>query len=518
MGISLRDLVDISQVQAMAEALHQASGLPIGIVDVNGAILVGAGWQEICIEFHRADPQCRHRCLASDRFIAQRLPELSPGEHVEYKCLNGLWDIGIPIVVDGRHLATCFLGQFFYEGEQPDREFFRKQAREFGFDEADYLAALDRVPVFSREKVQSILEYDRRLVSLLTSVGLANLRQQERSAALEEANHALKLSESRFRGAFESSAHGMALVAPDGRLLQVNPALCRMVGYEEAELLALDFQSITHPDDLDADLAFVRQLLAGTLPSFQMEKRYLRREGGVVWGLLSVSLVRDGAGRPVHFVAQIQDISARRNAEAELLAAKRQLEMQVGCVNRIQSLFIEESHPNELFDALLLEILKLTGSSYGFIAETLEDEPGRPYLKTLAISNIAWDEATRAYCEVNAPSGLCFTRMHGLYAAPFHSRAPVIANDPAQDPRRCGLPPGHPPLRAFLGVPILRGEEVVGVVGGQPPGGVRCGPGRLSATGDLGQRAVDRRLPQPSPTPGGRGVAVGQRGVDAGHL
>lgn len=125
-------------------------------------------------------------------------------------------------------------------------------------------------------------------------------------------------SERRFRGAFDTAAHGMCLVSPEGRWLRVNPALCRMIGYSEAELQATDFQTLTHPDDLDSDLAYVQDLLAGEITSYQMEKRYFHKEGAVIWVLLSVSLVRSADGSPVHFVSQIQDITERKQAEIVL--------------------------------------------------------------------------------------------------------------------------------------------------------------------------------------------------------
>jgi PAS domain S-box-containing protein len=125
-------------------------------------------------------------------------------------------------------------------------------------------------------------------------------------------------SEERFRGAFEFAAIGMALVAPDGRWLRVNPSLCRIVGYSPEELLATTFQAITHPEDLDTDVEFVQQMLEGSIPHYQMEKRYFHKDGRVVWILLSASLIRDLGGRPLYFVSQIQDISARKEAEARL--------------------------------------------------------------------------------------------------------------------------------------------------------------------------------------------------------
>jgi PAS domain S-box-containing protein len=129
---------------------------------------------------------------------------------------------------------------------------------------------------------------------------------------------ALRESEERFRQSFDSAPIGMALVAPDGCWLQVNPSLCAIVGYSEPELLATTFQAITHPDDLESDLAYVTKMLAGEIRTYQMEKRYLHKHGHAVWILLSVSLVRDSDDGPLYFIAQIQDISERRRIEQVL--------------------------------------------------------------------------------------------------------------------------------------------------------------------------------------------------------
>jgi len=129
-----------------------------------------------------------------------------------------------------------------------------------------------------------------------------------------------------FESAFTHAAIGMALLAPDGRWLRVNRSLCQLVGYSEQELLTRTFQDITHPDDLDADLKFVAQMLQGEIESYQMEKRYFRKDGSIVWVLLSVSLAREDDGTPRCFISQVQDITARKEAESRALAdaAERQ--------------------------------------------------------------------------------------------------------------------------------------------------------------------------------------------------
>lgn len=113
----------------------------------------------------------------------------------------------------------------------------------------------------------------------------------------------------------------MALVGLDGRWLRVNQAICNIVGYPEAELLTKTFQDITHPDDLPADLDCTKRLLAGELPQYAMEKRYFHKGGHVVWILLSVALARDESGAPEVFVAQMQDITRRKETEFALEAS-----------------------------------------------------------------------------------------------------------------------------------------------------------------------------------------------------
>ncbi|VTR98761.1 multi-sensor hybrid histidine kinase : Histidine kinase OS=Singulisphaera acidiphila (strain ATCC BAA-1392 / DSM 18658 / VKM B-2454 / MOB10) GN=Sinac_7402 PE=4 SV=1: PAS_3: HisKA: HATPase_c: Response_reg: Response_reg: Hpt [Gemmata massiliana] len=144
-------------------------------------------------------------------------------------------------------------------------------------------------------------------------------RVRERTAELWQ-------KEEQFRRAFDDAATGMALVAPTGRLLCVNRAFCEIIGYSESELLACDFQGITHPADLEMDLAYVGRTLSGQVSAYQLEKRYLHKNGGVVWVLIGVSLVRDAAGAPLHFVSQIQDITARKQGEVALRRATEEAE------------------------------------------------------------------------------------------------------------------------------------------------------------------------------------------------
>ena len=312
MSYRFDELIDLVAVQKLMESLWQTTGIPVGILDLEGAVLVATGWQRICTEFHRQHPELAARCRQSDQTIHARLQQpaaLAEWDFVEYTCPNGLVDAALPILIEGRHLATLFIGQYFYA--PPDPECFRAQARQFGLDEADYLEALAVVPVFSREKVAGMLDFHRSLVNLLTLMGVQNLqmrRQQRR----------LTLSEERFRSIFATTPLGMSLVDLEGKILDINQAACDFVGYHVEELLGTHFLNLADPADWEAELGEMGRLDRGEIASFHMEKRYRHRNGETCWGLLNVALLRNESGRPICFIKQVIDSTERKSQEEAL--------------------------------------------------------------------------------------------------------------------------------------------------------------------------------------------------------
>lgn len=173
---------------------------------------------------------------------------------------------------------------------------------------------------------------------LVAAAGLLTARQTRARALAEDqlresiaeskrAEAALRDSEERFRRAFEDATIGMGLVSVDGQWLRVNHALCKILAREEAELLGSDFKQTTHPKDLDAYAAMVGLMRAGKLSSLQLEQRFLAKDRSVVFTALGMSLLRDRAGMPLYFVAQIENISERKHAEALERTLRRTLEV-----------------------------------------------------------------------------------------------------------------------------------------------------------------------------------------------
>ncbi|HTT01006.1 MAG TPA: PAS domain S-box protein [Steroidobacteraceae bacterium] len=159
------------------------------------------------------------------------------------------------------------------------------------------------------------------MVQRMTMVGeifASAMLRQRAEISLRLSQWQLRESEERFRGAFDNAAIGMALVSPEGRWLKVNQALTRIFGYSEEELRDTTFQAISHPDDLSSNLEYLRRALGGDIDHYELEKRYIHKDGHTIFALLSVSLVRDALGRPLYFVSQIHDLSERTRAQLEI--------------------------------------------------------------------------------------------------------------------------------------------------------------------------------------------------------
>ncbi|MCE2510033.1 MAG: PAS domain S-box protein [Alphaproteobacteria bacterium] len=221
--------------------------------------------------------------------------------------------------------------------------------------------------VFSAQLSTHPIVYNDDLALFSTATNLTERARAER---------ALRESEERFRSAFEAAPHGFALVDPEGKFIKVNRALCEFTGYDEAELLAKNFEAITHPDDLEKDLAHFRQTLAGDISTYQMEKRYLHKAGHAVWGLLSVSLVRDAEGSPLYFVSQIYDLTQRKKTEAALEESNRRLRGILDYSPLMISIKDVDGH-YKLFSRRYEELLGQTNAA--LIGKTIEERyPDQP--------------------------------------------------------------------------------------------------------------------------------------------
>jgi PAS domain S-box-containing protein len=173
-------------------------------------------------------------------------------------------------------------------------------------------------------------------------------------------------------------------------------------------------------------------------------------------------LVTDRTAELSEQASRLRQVVRDRDIAQRALHDKNKL---LSAISETQSQFISNADPDRLFDHVLTIMLDLTQSEYGFIGEVIHDPDGTPYLRTHAITNIAWSAETRAFYDKHAPNGLEFRNLETLFGHVITTERPVISNDPTGDSRAGGLPPGHPSMRAFLGLPLTLGGSLVGVIG-----------------------------------------------------
>ncbi|MGE0097767.1 MAG: PAS domain-containing protein [Hydrogenophaga sp.] len=257
---------------------------------------------------------------------------------------------------------------------------------------------------------------------------------------------------------------------PDGRsvISYVNDAAREMLEIEPQALQSdagILFDRV-HPDDRPSVIRSLERS-AQELTSWRQTYRVCLPSGHTRWYSVEAVPQAEPDGSVV-WHGFTTDVTQARIAAQKLERQHRMLE----AVRLAQAEYIEADDKRRAFEGLLTAFLSVTGSSYGFVGEVLYDGQDQPYLRTHAITNIAWDEASRRTYEDQMDAGMAFRNLRTLFGVAMVTREPVIANDPRQDARAGGLPPGHPPMDAFLGIPLAVGDRLIAMVGlaNQPDG------------------------------------------------
>ena len=349
-GYTLADVLSPVRMQDFMNSFCDAVGVAAAIIDPQGNVFLQSRWQRICRDFHRVNPKTCARCVESDVSLAGQLKE---GEQFSlYRCHNGLTDAASPILVDGRHVGSVFIGQFLLE--PPDKEFFRRQAREFGFDEAAYLEALSCVPVISREKLGSILRYLTTCAQLMAEVGFERLQgtahesdllrwaqelnranqalRQQREAALslaEDANEARATAERVQEAlllkdsAVNSAASGIVFVDLENKLTFANPSALRMWGYSrESEILGKSISTFIKSEQEAMNAC--RSALENGMWNGDLEA--CRADGSDFIAQVSASVVKDASGKPICLMVSLVDVTESRRIHEILNRKQKNLE------------------------------------------------------------------------------------------------------------------------------------------------------------------------------------------------
>jgi len=265
------------------------------------------------------------------------------------------------------------------------------------------------------------------------------------------AEQALRDSEEMFRSVFELSPVGKTMTAEDGSL-RVNRAFAEMLGYSMAELETINWKKLTYPDDVRKSDDAAQALISGKEKRVRFEKRYIHKNGNIVWAQLTIGLVGGIAGAPQFFLTSAEDITERKKAEEEI----RQNE------SRLKRLVDILQHPSEtiqgFLDYALEQAIQLTMSKIGYIYYYSEER------KEFVLNT--WSKEVMSGCGVNNPLSRYELGKTGFWGEAVRQRKPIIANDfQAEIPLKKGSPEGHVRLLKFMTVPIFRDQKIVGVVG-----------------------------------------------------
>lgn len=310
MNYRLTELIDVEETQRLLQRFFEAGEIPAAIIDLKGQVLVSSRWRRACTDFHRANPLTCKRCIESDTILSNELLE---GKLFSlYRCPNGLTDAASPIIIEGQHLANAFIGQFFTE--KPDWDFFRRQAREFDFDEVEYLEALAEVPVVQEATLPSTLAFLTSFAELVASLGLRQIRQLE--------------TEERLRVTLSSIGDAVITTDMNGRVTFLNPAAEMLTGWKREDAAGLPVRKVFHiinelTGEPAADIV-ARVLREGTVTALANHTSLITRRGNEIPIEDSAAPIKDGAGNVSGVVLVFHDVTEKRRGQDAL---RRQAEL-----------------------------------------------------------------------------------------------------------------------------------------------------------------------------------------------
>ncbi|MFC2111219.1 PAS domain S-box protein [Bacteroidota bacterium] len=304
MNYKLEDLIDISLLQSLQEKLNVIYSFPSAIIDNDGKVLTAVAWQDICTKFHRTNPDCEKECIKSDQYILEHLHEANPA--VSYECPHGLVDNATPIIIEGKHLGNFFTGQFFLK--KPDLEFFKNQAKKYGFDEKEYLEAVEKVPIWTKKKLAQYLDFIKGFIEIIAGIGLNNLREKESNRLIEE-------TEERNLAIIRSTSDWIWEVDMDGKYTYCSEKVEQILGYTPDEIIGkTPFDLMLH-DERKRVGAIFQNIVETKSSIINMENWNLHKDGHRVCLLTNGFPVFDESGKIIGYRGADKDITERKQAE-----------------------------------------------------------------------------------------------------------------------------------------------------------------------------------------------------------
>ncbi|WP_321418837.1 PAS domain S-box protein [uncultured Methanomethylovorans sp.] len=312
--LELADIIDHKAIQLLMDDFFRLTHIGVGIIDLHGKVLVATGWQDICMKFHRINPETRAHCIESD---LQLTSGVAPGTFKLYRCKNNMLDIATPIIVGSSHVGNLFLGQFFFDDGDLPYETFRLQAKQHGFDEKEYIEALERVPRWSHEVVNSAMEFYTKLTQLISTLSYGNIKLARALAEKDNLFNSLCESEVRFRNYIEKSIDGIVILDRNGKVYEANQRYAEMLGYSPEEMNQLHIW--------EWDTQWTREQLLQMITEMNeagdnFETQHLRKDGTFIDVEVSSNAALFNGQKLVFCVCR--DITERKHGEKELFESE----------------------------------------------------------------------------------------------------------------------------------------------------------------------------------------------------
>lgn len=321
-NLDLADIIDVPVIQAIMDQFYKLSNVGIGIIDLKGKILVATGWQDICTKYHRVHPETCKFCIESDIELTK---DVVPGFFKVYWCKNNLWDIATPISVGGKHLGNIFLGQFFFEDDSIDYDLYRAQAHKYGFNEDEYISALERIPRWSKEKVNTAIKFYTAFAEIISNLSYSNIQLARSLTEREHLVDSLQESEAKYRLIAENTADTIAILDLNLTTTYVSPSVLKLRGYTAQEAMSHSLNQILTPESLHkANNTFAEQMeleasgKADPSRTVLLDLEEYHKDGSNIWVEIAVSFIRDIMLKPTGILTVTRDITERKQAEVEL--------------------------------------------------------------------------------------------------------------------------------------------------------------------------------------------------------
>ncbi len=313
-NLEFSDIIDAQAIQSLMDDFYKLAHIPIGIIDIKGNVLVGVGWQDICTKFHRVHPEACKHCVESDTKLSTGV---LPGEFKMYRCKNNMWDIVTPIIVGGQHLGNIFLGQFFFEEEPLDYELFRSQAGKYGFNEEEYIAALEKVPRLSRKAADTIMSFFMKLANMLSQLSYSNIKFAQSLAERDALVDALRESKEKYRNLVETANEGIWIIDNEDKTIYVNKKMTEMLGYGQEEMIGRSGWDFTDEEDKAVSRLNMEKRQQGIDESHEFKFR--RKDGSPLWTLVNTKSFFDKDGKFTGSMGMLTDITKRKEVEEALI-------------------------------------------------------------------------------------------------------------------------------------------------------------------------------------------------------